>query len=59
MLEDPDQRITRPRQLYTGPTRRPYVDISQRQAETATASSAVEANAIPPLPGERATVVGS
>src|SRR5690606_27929093 len=30
MMEDPSQKIGRPRQLYTGPTERPYVDISQR-----------------------------
>jgi citrate synthase len=30
MIEDPDQRIGRPRQLYTGPTKRPYVKIGDR-----------------------------
>jgi len=30
MIEDPDQRIGRPRQLYTGPVKRPYVDIKDR-----------------------------
>ncbi len=30
MIEDPTQRIGRPRQLYTGPTARPYVPIEQR-----------------------------
>jgi citrate synthase len=30
MLEDPDQKIARPRQIYTGPTRREYVDIKKR-----------------------------
>ncbi|MDO1558506.1 citrate synthase [Brevundimonas sp. 2R-24] len=30
MMEDPSQKIGRPRQLYTGPTRRDYVPISQR-----------------------------
>ena len=30
MIEDPSQRIGRPRQLYTGPARRDYVDISKR-----------------------------
>jgi citrate synthase len=30
MIEDPKQKIGRPRQLYTGPTVRPYVDVSKR-----------------------------
>ncbi len=30
MIEDPDQRIGRPRQLYTGPTQRDYVLIDER-----------------------------
>ena len=30
MIEDPVQKIGRPRQLYTGPTRRDYVDIENR-----------------------------
>ncbi len=30
MISDPDTRIGRPRQLYTGPTERPYVPIDQR-----------------------------
>jgi citrate synthase len=30
MISDPAMRIGRPRQLYTGPTRREYVDIRQR-----------------------------
>lgn len=30
MLEDPHQKIGRPRQLYTGPTERAYVDLSKR-----------------------------
>ena len=30
MIVDPDQRIGRPRQLYTGPAKRDYVDISMR-----------------------------
>lgn len=30
MLEDPNLRIARPRQLYTGATRRDYVDIENR-----------------------------
>ena len=31
MISDPQMRIGRPRQLYTGPTRRDYVDIGRRQ----------------------------
>lgn len=30
MIEDPEQRISRPRQLYTGATRRPYVEVGKR-----------------------------
>jgi len=30
MIEDPNQKIGRPRQLYTGPAKRDYVAISQR-----------------------------
>jgi citrate synthase len=30
MMEDPEQKIGRPRQLYTGPTRRDYVPLSGR-----------------------------
>ena len=31
MIEDPSQKIGRPRQLYTGATRRDYVPISRRK----------------------------
>jgi citrate synthase len=30
MIQDPDQKIGRPRQLYTGPTRRSYIPLEQR-----------------------------
>jgi citrate synthase len=30
MISDPSMRIGRPRQLYTGPKRRDYIDINQR-----------------------------
>jgi len=30
MIEDPSQRISRPRQLYTGNSRRDYVPVEQR-----------------------------
>ena len=31
MLESPDFRIVRPRQIYTGPAKRPYKPLSERQ----------------------------
>jgi citrate synthase len=31
MIEDPHQKIGRPRQLYTGATHRDYVPISRRK----------------------------
>jgi citrate synthase len=31
MLEDPHQKIGRPRQIYTGPTERQYVAMGQRK----------------------------
>jgi citrate synthase len=30
MISDPDQKIGRPRQLYTGPTQRDYVPVKKR-----------------------------
>jgi citrate synthase len=30
MIEDPEQKIGRPRQLYIGATERPYVPVEQR-----------------------------
>jgi citrate synthase len=30
MISDPAMRIGRPRQLYTGPTQRSYVEITRR-----------------------------
>jgi citrate synthase len=30
MITDPEGRIGRPRQLYTGPARRDYVDVGKR-----------------------------
>jgi citrate synthase len=30
MISDPAMRIGRPRQLYTGPTRRDYVPVAKR-----------------------------
>jgi citrate synthase len=31
MVSEPGMRIGRPRQLYTGPTRRNYTDIAKRE----------------------------
>ena len=31
MISDPGMRIGRPRQLYTGPTQRDYVDVKKRR----------------------------
>jgi citrate synthase len=31
MRRDPDFRIARPRQIYTGPAKRPYVGIESRR----------------------------
>ena len=30
MIEEPDLRIGRPRQLYTGPAQRPYIPLEDR-----------------------------
>ncbi len=30
LMNDPDMRIGRPRQVYSGPTRRPYVLLADR-----------------------------
>jgi citrate synthase len=30
MVDDPSTRINRPRQIYTGPTQRPFVPLDQR-----------------------------
>ena len=30
MISDPAQKIGRPRQLYTGPTHRPFVPVDKR-----------------------------
>ena len=31
MIGDPEQKIARPRQLYTGPVRRPFVALEARR----------------------------
>ena len=30
LIKDPEQRIGRPRQIYTGPAERPYVPLDKR-----------------------------
>ena len=40
MIEDPDTRITRPRQLYVGPTKRSYVDVAARHSNGTVAKTA-------------------
>ncbi len=55
MIEDPEARITRPRQIYTGSPRRSYIDLAQRDEP---ASNGARASSLRPLPSE-ADVVGS
>jgi len=52
MIEDPEQRITRPRQLYVGPSERSYVDIGHRSGNGAVA----KLPAGPAMPGETSIV---
>ena len=52
MSEDPDQRITRPRQLYVGPAHRPYAALDARL------DSNSRFPAGPAMPGERHIVGG-
>ncbi len=54
MIEDPDQRITRPRQLYVGPQRRSYVDMSVRALN----GSHSKMPSGPAMPNERSIVGG-
>ncbi|MDQ2908418.1 MAG: citrate synthase [Candidatus Eremiobacteraeota bacterium] len=54
MIEDPDQRITRPRQLYVGPQQRPYVALRDR-GEGASGS---KLPAGLPMPSEKSIVGG-
>jgi citrate synthase len=53
MIEDPDQRITRPRQLYTGPQERHYLSVAEREGRT----GKPQFPSGPPMPGE--VVVGA
>jgi citrate synthase len=54
MIEDPDQRITRPRQLYVGPQQRPYIDIAARARN----GSLAKLPSGPAMPNEKAIVGG-
>jgi citrate synthase len=54
MIEDPDQRITRPRQLYVGPAQRPYVEIRGRSGNGAPA----KLPSGPAMPSETSIVGG-
>jgi len=54
MIEDPEQRITRPRQLYIGAGPRSYVDIAHRGSNGAPA----KLPAGPAMPAEK-SIVGS
>ena len=54
MIEDHDQHIARPRQLYTGPTTRDYVPIAQR----AGSGDGKPAAGGKPMPSEPAVVGG-
>jgi citrate synthase len=52
MIEDPDQRITRPRQLYVGPVRRTYAEIGKRGGN----GSLAKLPAGPAMPSETSIV---
>ncbi len=54
MIEDPDQRITRPRQLYVGPTQRSYVSVAERGPQ----ASGAKMPAGPAMPSEKSIVGG-
>ncbi len=54
MIEDPDQRITRPRQLYVGPTLRSYVSLDARSKTNGSASKMPSGPAMP----NEASIVG-
>jgi citrate synthase len=54
MIEDPEQRITRPRQLYVGPSKRGYVSSAERGNN----GSLPKLPKGPAMPGERSIVGG-
>ena len=49
MIEDPDQKIGRPRQLYTGQTERPYMPL-HCALDSGVASGAYRSHALPAAP---------
>jgi len=53
MIEDPEQRITRPRQLYVGPAQRAFRDVSARTTNNGTPP---KMPAGPAMPGEKSFV---
>jgi citrate synthase len=53
MIEDPDQRIARPRQLYCGEDTREYVPLDKRRSMTDTSATVHK-----PMPSEPAIVGG-
>ena len=55
MIEDPDQRITRPRQLYVGPAQRSFVPLDARAKSNGTTSKMPTG---PAMPSERSIVGG-
>ncbi len=52
MIEDPEQRITRPRQLYVGPAQRAYRELAARTANNGTPKMPSG----PAMPGEKSFV---
>jgi citrate synthase len=54
MIEDPDQRITRPRQLYVGATLRSYVNLDARSKTNGSGSKMPSGPAMP----NEASIVG-
>ncbi len=53
MIEDPDQRITRPRQLYVGPAQRPFASLDVRSKSNGAAARMPSG---PAMPGEKSIV---
>ncbi|GAC1549118.1 MAG: citrate synthase [Vulcanimicrobiaceae bacterium] len=53
MIEDPEQRITRPRQLYVGPAQRAYSEPSARTSNNGTPPKMPSG---PAMPGEKSFV---
>ncbi len=55
MIEDPDQRITRPRQLYVGPPQRAFLDLDARAKNNGTGAKMPSGPAMP----NEASIVGN